>query len=164
MLPLANRPILEHLIIAARDAGINDFVFVVGYGEREIRRYFGDGSGLGIRIRYASQRQQHGTADALRSARDLVTGQFLLLNGDMILKATDIANLCTCHSPCMSTSTTDHPQDFGVVVVENDLVTNLYKRNPKSKRSMPAYLFSPYFDYVTGNRLPAGELEPTDAL
>ncbi len=64
MLPLANRPMMEHLVLAARDAGITDFVFVVGYGEREIRRYFGDGSGLGIHITYASQRQQHGTADA----------------------------------------------------------------------------------------------------
>jgi bifunctional UDP-N-acetylglucosamine pyrophosphorylase/glucosamine-1-phosphate N-acetyltransferase len=169
MLPLANRPILEHLIIAARDAGINEFVFVVGYGEREIRRYFGDGSGLGIRIRYASQRQQHGTADALRSARDLVTGQFLLLNGDMILKATDIANLCTCHSPCMSTSTTDHPQDFGVVVVENGLVTALEEKSKQlisNQINAGAYLFSPdIFDYVdrvqTSRR---GELELTDAL
>jgi len=169
MLPLANRPILEHLIIAARDAGINDFVLVVGYGEREIRRYFGDGSGLGIRIRYASQRQQHGTADALRSARDLVTGQFLLLNGDMILKATDIANLCSCRAPCMSTSTTDHPQDFGVVVVENGLVTALEEKSKQlvsNQINAGAYLFSPdIFDYVdrvqTSSR---GELELTDAL
>ena len=169
MLPLANSPILEHLIIAAHDAGINDFVFVVGYGEREIRRYFGDGSGLGIRIRYASQRQQHGTADALRSARDLVTGQFLLLNGDMILKTTDIANLCTCRSPCMSTSTTDHPQDFGVVVVENGLVTALEEKSKQlisNQINAGAYLFSPdIFDYVdrvqTSSR---GELELTDAL
>ena len=58
---------------AARDAGITDFVFVVGYGEREIRRHFGDGSEFGIHIRYAPQRQQRGTADALRSARDLVS-------------------------------------------------------------------------------------------
>ncbi|HUW85736.1 MAG TPA: sugar phosphate nucleotidyltransferase, partial [Methanoregula sp.] len=69
MLPLANRPMMEHLVLAAREAGITDFIFVVGYGEREIRRYFGDGSGLGIHIRYAPQRQQRGTADALRSAR-----------------------------------------------------------------------------------------------
>ena len=64
MLPLANRPMMEHLILAARDAGITEFIFVVGYGEREIRGHFGDGSGFGIHIKYASQRQQRGTADA----------------------------------------------------------------------------------------------------
>ncbi len=169
MLPLANRPMMEHLVLAVREAGITDFIFVVGYGEREIRRYFGDGSGLGIHIRYAPQRQQRGTADAVRSARDLVTGPFLLLNGDMILNASDIANLCTCRAPCMSTSTTDHPQDYGVVMVENGLVTTLEEKSKQLRSNQinaGAYFFSPdIFDYVdrvqTSSR---GELELTDAL
>jgi UDP-N-acetylglucosamine diphosphorylase / glucose-1-phosphate thymidylyltransferase / UDP-N-acetylgalactosamine diphosphorylase / glucosamine-1-phosphate N-acetyltransferase / galactosamine-1-phosphate N-acetyltransferase len=169
MLPLANRPMIEHLVIAARDAGITRFVLVVGYGEREIRGHFGDGSALGIQITYASQRQQRGTADALRSAQHLVTGPFILLNGDMILKSTDIADLCTCQTPCMSISTTDHPEDYGVVMVENNLVTGLEEKSKHPKSSMinaGAYLFSPdIFDAVdrvqTSSR---GELELTDAL
>ena len=169
MLPLANRPMMEHLVLAAREAGITDFIFVVGYGEREIRRHFGDGSGLGIHIRYAPQRQQHGTADALRSARDFVTGPFLLLNGDMIVKSPDIANLCSCQAPCMSTSTTDHPQDYGVVVVENGLVTTLEEKSKhigSSQINAGAYFFSPdIFELIdrvqTSSR---GELELTDAL
>jgi UDP-N-acetylglucosamine diphosphorylase/glucosamine-1-phosphate N-acetyltransferase len=169
MLPLANRPMLEHLVLAARDAAITDFVFVVGYGEREIRKHFGDGSQWGVHIRYAPQRHQHGTADAVRSVRDLVTGPFLLLNGDMIMKSTDIAELCNCHPPCMSISTTDHPGDYGVVIVENGLVTSLEEKskNPKSNMiNAGAYLFDPdIFDAVdkvqTSSR---GELELTDAL
>ena len=116
MLPLANRPMMEHLVLAARDAGITDFVFVVGYGEREIRKYFGNGSEWGIHIDYAPQRHQRGTADAVRSARDLVTGPFLLMNGDMILKTGDIKNLCSQPAPCMGISTTDHPGDYGVIL------------------------------------------------
>ena len=169
MLPLANRPMMEHLVLAAREAGITDFIFVVGYGEREIRRHFGDGYGFGIHIRYAPQRQQRGTADALRSARDFVTGPFLLLNGDMILKSPDIANLCSCQAPCMSTSTTDHPQDYGVVVVENGLVTTLEEKSKHIRSSQinaGAYFFSPdIFELIdrvqTSSR---GELELTDAL
>ncbi len=169
MLPLANRPMMEHLVLAARDAGIHDFVFVVGYGEREIRKHFGDGSDLGIRIRYAPQRHQHGTADAVRSVRDLVTGPFLLLNGDMIIKSTDIADLRKCQPPCMSTSTTDHPGDYGVVVVDKGLVISLEEKSPHPKSDMinsGAYLFdTDIFDAVdrvqTSSR---GELELTDAL
>jgi UDP-N-acetylglucosamine diphosphorylase/glucosamine-1-phosphate N-acetyltransferase len=169
MLPLANRPMIEHLVLAARDAGITNFVFVVGYGEREIRGHFGDGSALGIQITYASQRQQRGTADALRSAHHLVTGPFILLNGDMILKSTDIADLCSRSTPCMSISTTDHPGDYGVVMVENNLVTGLEEKSKHPQSSMinaGAYLFSPdIFDAVdrvqTSSR---GELELTDAL
>jgi len=169
MLPLANRPMMEHLVLAARDAGIGDFVFVVGYGEREIRKHFGDGSEWGIHIRYAPQRQQHGTADALRSARDFITGPFLLLNGDMIIKSSDIANLCRCHAPCMSTYTTDHPQDYGVVVVDNGLVTTLEEKSKdlmSSQINAGAYFFSQdIFDYVDRVQTSCrGELELTDAL
>jgi len=169
MLPLVNRPMLEHLVIAARDAGITDFVFVVGYGEREIRRHFGDGSAWGIHVEYAPQRQQNGTADAVRAARELVTDTFLVLNGDMILKSDDIVNLSRGSSPCMGVSTTDHPQDYGVVLTENDLITSLEEKsqNPRSNLiNAGAYLFnSDIFGMIDRVRSsPRGELELTDAL
>jgi len=40
MLPLANRPMLEHLVTAARDAGVSEFLLVVGYRDEEVRRFF----------------------------------------------------------------------------------------------------------------------------
>lgn len=169
MLPLANRPMMEHLVLAARDAGIKDFIFVVGYGEREIRKHFGDGSGFGITVTYAPQRHQQGTADAVRSVRDLVTGPFLLMNGDMILRSADIADFCKCKAPCMATSTTDHPGDYGVVLVEADRVISLEEKSkqPKSKLiNAGAYLFLPdIFDRVDKVReSDRGEFELTDAL
>lgn len=169
MLPLANRPMLEHLVLAARDAGIHEFIFIVGYGEREIRRYFGDGAHWGVHITYASQRHQLGTADAVRAARELVTGPFLVMNGDMILKREDIANLIGQSTPCMSVSTTDHPGDFGVVLVENDRITSIEEksRHPKSNLiNAGAYLFPPdIFTLIDQVRpSPRGELELTDAL
>ena len=169
MLPLANRPMIEHLVLAARDAGVTDFVFVVGYSEREVRKHFGNGSRFGIQVTYAPQRQQQGTADALRSAADLVSGNFLVLNGDMIIKSADIARLIAMPPHCMSTSTTDYPGDYGVVVVEDGRVTSLEEKSshPKSNQvNAGAYLFSPeIFGLVrqvqTSSR---GELELTDAL
>lgn len=169
MLPLANKPMMEHLVLAARDAGITDFIFVVGYGEREIRKYFGDGSAWGIRVKYTPQRHQLGTADAVRAARDLVTGKFLVLNGDMILTTEDIASLSRQPAPCMGTSTTHHPQDYGVVVCENNLIVSLEEKSPNPKSTTinaGAYLFSPgIFDCIDEVRPSSrGELELTDAL
>jgi len=169
MLPLANLPMIEHLVLAARDAGIMDFVFVVGYGEREVRKHFDDGSHWGVQVTYAPQRQQQGTADALRTAAGLVSGNFLVLNGDMIVQSADIARLIAMPPHCMSTSTTDYPGDYGVVVVEDGRVTSLEEKSshPKSNQvNAGAYLFSPeIFDLVrqvqTSSR---GELELTDAL
>jgi UDP-N-acetylglucosamine diphosphorylase / glucose-1-phosphate thymidylyltransferase / UDP-N-acetylgalactosamine diphosphorylase / glucosamine-1-phosphate N-acetyltransferase / galactosamine-1-phosphate N-acetyltransferase len=169
MLPLANLPMMEHLVLATREAGISDFVFVVGYGEREIRKHFGDGSAWGIHIEYAPQRNQHGTADAVRAARELVNGHFIVLNGDMILKSQDIAELSRKPAHCMSVSTTDHPEDFGVVLAEGGLITSLEEKSKQPKSSLinaGAYLFSQdIFDLIDEVRpSPRGELELTDAL
>ncbi|OPX61702.1 MULTISPECIES: bifunctional sugar-1-phosphate nucleotidylyltransferase/acetyltransferase [unclassified Methanoregula] len=169
MLPLANRPMMEHLVLATRDAGISDFIFVVGYGEREIRAHFGDGSRFGIRITYAAQRHQQGTADAVRSVRDLVTGPFLLMNGDMILNHADIADFIQRPAPCMGISTTDHPGDYGVVLVSDDRVISLEEKSPHPKSNLinaGLYLLSlDIFDLVDRVKPSArGELELTDAL
>ncbi len=169
MLPLANRPMIEHLVLAAKAAGITDFIFVVGYGEREIRRHFGDGSHYGITISYVPQRQQMGTADALRSARDLVSGKFLAMNGDMIVTTDDIRQLIRRPSPCMSISSTDHPSDFGVVVVREEKVISLEEKSKEPRSNLinaGAYLFDPHiFELVDDVKLSSrGELELTDAL
>ena len=169
MLPVANRPMMEHLVLAAKDSGITDFIFIVGYGEREVRSYFGDGSLWGIRIRYARQRQQAGTADALLAARDFITGPFLALNGDMILTSADITRMIRTPAPAMGTSTTDHPGDFGVVLVDGDAVSSLEEKSEHPKSNMinaGAYYFGPeIFDLLEKVGLSSrGELELTDAL
>ena len=76
MLPLANKPMAGHLLCAARESGIHDFIFVVGYQEQEVRDYFGDGKKFGVRVRYVTQRHQRRTADAFRSAEGLVDRPF----------------------------------------------------------------------------------------
>ena len=169
MLPVANRPMMEHLVLAARDAGITEFIFVVGYGEREVRNHFGNGERFGIHVAYAPQRQQAGTADALRSAQNLVTGPFLAMNGDMILDSADVARMIDAPAPAMGTSTTDHPGDFGVVLVENDRVISLEEKSKHPKSNIinaGAYTFTPeIFDLLAGVGVSArGELELTDAL
>ena len=169
MLPLANRPMMEHLVLATRDAGITEFIFIVGYGEREIRRHFGDGARWGVHIEYATQRHQRGTADAVGAARDLVTDPFLVMNGDMILKREDIADLCQKKPACMCISTTDHPGDYGVVLKENGIITSLEEKSKQPKSNLinaGAYLFSPdIFDLIDKVQpSPRGELELTDAL
>ena len=65
MLPVAGKPMLEHLIDAVSGSGITELILVVGYEEGAVREYFGDGSPRGIRIRYVSQKRQAGTGDAV---------------------------------------------------------------------------------------------------
>ncbi|MBN2733653.1 MAG: NTP transferase domain-containing protein [Methanomicrobiaceae archaeon] len=169
MIPVANRPMLEHLVLAVRDAGISDFVFVVGYQEQDIRAYFGDGSKFGIRIKYTTQRRQMGTADALLAAEGLVNERFLLLNGDMILKKEDINRICSKNAPCMGTYESSHPEDFGVVTSAGTKVTALFEKSktpPGNIINAGIYLFDlEIFEILKGLSLSErGEYELTDAL
>ncbi|KQC05418.1 MAG: glucose-1-phosphate thymidylyltransferase [Methanoculleus sp. SDB] len=169
MLPIANRPMIEYILRAATEAGIDRFVFVVGYYEREIREYFGDGSAFGATIRYVTQRRQMGTGDAVRTVRDLVTGRFILLNGDMIVSSDDILALSSACSPCMGIYSSEHPENYGVVTVEGDTVTGLVekiRKPPSSLINAGAYLFdTDIFDRVDAIGLSErGEYELTDAL
>ena len=93
MLPLVNRPMLEHLILATRDAGIPEILLVTGYMESAIRNHFRDGRDFGVSIEYVVQRHQRGTADAVNKAREWLQGEFLLMNGDMVLAAPDIRKI-----------------------------------------------------------------------
>jgi NDP-sugar pyrophosphorylase family protein len=50
--PIADRPILEHVIYTLKNVGIREFIIVTGYLGSAIQTYFGDGSKLGVTIQY----------------------------------------------------------------------------------------------------------------
>ncbi len=169
MLPLAGKPMLEHLIGNVRDAGITEILLVVGYHEEAIRTWFDDGSKFGVSIQYVVQRRQMGTADALKTVEPFIHDTFLMLNGDMILERSDLTNILGLPSPVMATSTTTHPESFGVVTVANDRITSLEEKSlhPKSNIiNAGAYLFdSEIFAILKKLSLSTrGEYELTDAL
>jgi UDP-N-acetylglucosamine diphosphorylase/glucosamine-1-phosphate N-acetyltransferase len=169
MLPLANRPILEHLIIAARDAGIEEFTLVVGYREREVRSCFGNGERLGVRIRYVTQRHQLGTGDALRACEGLVSGPFLLLNGDTVTRPGDLRALAGRSPTVIGVSRSPHAEDFGTVRMEGDRITDLAEKVPRPASDLVnagAYLLDDGIFDLLGSigRSERGEYEITDAL
>ena len=85
MIKVANIPILEYAVNALKGVGIRDIVIVVGYKKERIIDHFGDGSESGVNIRYAEQKQQIGTAYALKQAEDMVDETFIVLPGDNII-------------------------------------------------------------------------------
>ncbi len=169
MLPLVNRPMLEHLILATRDAGIPEILLVTGYMESAIRNHFGDGRGFGVGIEYVVQRHQRGTADALNKAREWLCGDFLLMNGDMVLTAPDIRKILAAGPCCMGISPSDHPEDYGVVRVEGEKVTGLKEKTGQPEGNLVNagiyHLNQDFLELVDRIGIsPRGELEITDAL
>jgi len=90
MLPLGRAPVLQHVLLEARDAGIGRAVLVVSPGKEMIRAFFGDGARLGIRVDYALQPEMRGLGDALLRAEEWVDGRpFAVLFGDCVVTGTN---------------------------------------------------------------------------
>ena len=88
MMPLVNRPMLEHIVALLAKHGFDDIVVTVAYLGNQIRDYFGDGSDFGVRMRYAAEDSPLGTAGSVRNAAAELDDTFLVISGDVL---TDIA-------------------------------------------------------------------------
>ncbi len=84
MLPLGDKPVLEHLISWLYNNGIKEMVICVSYLRRMIEDYFRDGKELGVKIAYARTNTPMGTAGQLKSAEKFIDGTFLCVYGDSI--------------------------------------------------------------------------------
>src|SRR6056297_849679 len=76
MVPVANRPLLEHVVSAIAEAGVDRIVLVVGHRQERIRTHFGDGDAWNVTIEYVEQSTRLGTAHAVAQAEAAVDGPF----------------------------------------------------------------------------------------
>ena len=127
MLPLANKPILEHLLSEVIKAGIRQFIFVVGYRDEQVRHYFGSGNKWGVKIDYCLQRKQLGTADAIGMAQGLTSGNFLVMNGDAIIGHKDIASLAGKSDITICGKDVEDTSDLWVLEVSEGRVVHIYE-------------------------------------
>lgn len=169
MLPLANRPILEHILIEATQAGLRDFIFVVGYQAQTIEDYFQDGFNWGVHIEYAVQRKQLGTAHAISALGRLGNGRFMVINGDSLVKAQDIARVAASAEITMGVIEHKDPRHLGVVETEGSRVLRIHEKMDKPPSDLAnagLYLFTPdIFGAVARTpKSPRGEYELTDSL
>jgi bifunctional UDP-N-acetylglucosamine pyrophosphorylase/glucosamine-1-phosphate N-acetyltransferase len=169
MLPIANKPILEHLIIEAREAGVKEFILVVGYCDQQVRDYFKRGERLGVAIGYCEQRKQLGTADAVRLVSGRLDGSFLVMNGDIIVSRDDIGGLMEHRSAALSVIKVRDPRGLGVVEVKRGRIIRIHEkaeRPPTDLANAGVYLFAPDIHAAIAEtpKSPRGEYEITDSI
>lgn len=85
MVPVCGVPYLEHQLRLLFRQDMTDIVLLTGYLGEQIEAYFGNGAGLGLRIRYSHEQSPLGTGGALRRARSILDESFLLIYGDSYL-------------------------------------------------------------------------------
>lgn len=130
MLPVANKPLLEHIINAVAENGVKEIILVVGYQKERIMDYFGDGLEFGVKIDYVFQEAQLGTAHAVKLAKEYVDGDFLVLNGDNLVDRGTIADLLAGKNGSVTLLAVDREQTlgYGVVISEGRRVTKILEK------------------------------------
>jgi len=169
MLPIANKPIMEHLISEAIAAGINKYIFVVGYHDEQIRDHFGNGKKWGIEIEYVTQRKPLGTADAIKGVKPLVNEKFLVINGDVIVSENDIARMIASEDHTIGIKEVDDVNGLGVVELDGNKLKQIYEKSdepPSNMANTGIYLFKrDIFDAIDNTpKSMRGESEITGSL
>lgn len=124
MLPIANRPMMEHVVDLLRRHGFDDIVVTVAFLANQIKTYFGDGSEHGVRISYADEPTPLGTAGSVGNARHLLDETFLVISGD-VLTDIDLGHLLEEHRrrgalATIGLTAVDDPLEFGIVIARED--------------------------------------------
>jgi NDP-sugar pyrophosphorylase family protein len=139
MAEVGDAPFLAYQLDYLRRFGVDRVVLCVGYRYQQVRDYFGDGAGSGLRIDYSIEAEPLGTGGALRLAEPLIEEDaFLLLNGDSYFDL-DLGCLIRAHASnrardphCLGTLALVEVADaraYGTVALAEDArVTGFYEK------------------------------------
>jgi mannose-1-phosphate guanylyltransferase/phosphomannomutase len=124
MLPLANKPMLEHIVALLALHGFDEIVVTVAFLANQIRDYFGDGSDFGVSMRYATEDSPLGTAGSVRNASAELDDTFLVISGD-VLTDIDLTAFVKAHRDASASASialkhVDNPLEFGIVITSPD--------------------------------------------
>jgi dTDP-glucose pyrophosphorylase len=124
LLRVGHKPLLEILIERLRASGVLQFFVTVRHKSEMIEAHFGDGSKLGVRIRYVREEVPLGTAGALARLPETLTDPFFLVNGDVLTKC-DFLGMLAFHRRCradLTVGAVPHTVEvpYGVLRVSGD--------------------------------------------
>jgi D,D-heptose 1,7-bisphosphate phosphatase len=123
MIPICDKPILEHQIDCLKRNGLTDIIFVIGHLGGHIKDYFGDGSRFRCNISYYTETDPLGTAGALYKLKNL-SDDFILLNGDVIFDI-DFSRIINFYREkkapvTLAVHPNNHPFDSALIIANSD--------------------------------------------
>ncbi len=138
VVPLVDRPFISFMLEWLRLHGIDDVVMSCGFLATSVRNVLGDGSGLGIRLRFVEEPDPRGTAGALKFAESLLDERFLMLNGD-VLTDIDLTEQIAQHERTGARATlalvpVPDPTAYGLVHLREDRSVKDFVEKPSPDR------------------------------
>ncbi|HSI72945.1 MAG TPA: NDP-sugar synthase, partial [Fimbriimonas sp.] len=125
MVPVANQPIMEHILTLLKRHGVDEVVTTLYYLAEEIQSYFGDGSDFGLKMSYSVETLPLGTAGSVKKAEDQLKDEtFIIVSGDALTDC-DLDKALRFHKEKGSLATlilyrVPSPLEFGVVITNED--------------------------------------------
>lgn len=147
VVPLVDRPFIVYMLEWLRSHGVDDVVMSCGFLATSVRNVLGDGSSLGIRLRFVEEPEPRGTAGALKFAERFLEDRFLMLNGD-VLTDIDLSAQLRQHEESGAQGTlalvpVADPSAYGLVRLHDD-------------RSVREFVEKPAADQIDTNLISAG--------
>lgn len=172
LLPIAGRPLLEHVLTALKEAGVTAVTLIVGHRKQDIINHFGGGKALGMQLSYVEQPKQKGTAHALSFA-NLKEG-FVAVNGDVLFDAASLREMIDVHKRTGAAATlgayrVDDITAYGALVTDGKKVLKVVEKPKKGETNLAnagVYVFSPLIFAGIDKTRPSkrGELEITSSI
>ncbi|MCU0452862.1 MAG: sugar phosphate nucleotidyltransferase [Bacteroidetes bacterium] len=124
MVPMANRPMMEHIVALLKRHGITNIVSTLFYQPDVIAGHFGDGHAHGVKMQYRRADADYGTAGSVRNAKDFLDERFIIISGD-VLTDFDLSAAVAYHEQKKAKATillthVPDPLQFGVVITRDD--------------------------------------------
>ena len=147
MVPVLNRPFLEHFIAYLKKHNVTEVILALGQQIEQIQGYFGNGSDFGVKITYSIEDSPMGTAGAVKKAERFLDSSFIVFNGDVFTEI-DLTAMMNLHrqkkaSASIALTPVDNPTIYGVVETDDE---------GRVKR----FVEKPSWDEVTTNMINAG--------
>ena len=125
LLPVVNKPIMEHVLLLLRRHGITETVVTVQFLAALVRNYFGDGDELSMQLSYATEETPLGTAGSVKNAEEVLRdAPFLVISGDALTDI-DLTDLIRFHREkgalvTVALKSVPDPLEFGIVITKED--------------------------------------------
>ncbi len=176
MLEVRGKPVLQHIVEGLRDAGITNFLIVVGYRADAVQNFFGDGSRYNAAIQYTTQTVQDGTGRVVELAKNFTAdAPFILGYGDILIGAENYKSIVDLPKDVEAVISVTRGEDVSkggaVFVNERMELVDLREKPKPGEATSPwynagLYAFRPsIFDFTAKLKpSPRGEYELTDAI
>ncbi len=146
VVPLVGRPFISYMLEWLRGHGVEDVILGCGFMADRVRDVLGDGSSLGIRLRYLEEPRPLGTGGALKFAEDLLDERFFMLNGD-VLADLDLTAQLRAHERAGARATLalmpiEDPSAYGLVRLDADDAVREFIEKPGAAEELDTNLIN----------------------